>query len=242
MEQGFALKPDQRRHEFEMQTAASADAVWDALTTPEGIIRWFTSEARVEPGPGGKLWLKWGDGLEGEHDIVAWEPGRKLALAWSGQSIVFEIENRGGTAVLRLVHAGFSAESRFDDEFEATFGGWSTYLAVLRHVLEHKAGQPVVNVTICRQFATRRDQLLPLLSGTDRILELPGKELVRPATGYVVWLVPALADSPVAVFCEAFGEKTYFTVSLYLFGHARGEAQGLRARIAERLDDLRTPA
>ena len=122
---------EERKHEFEIEIAASPDAVWDALTKPEEIIRWFTPEARVEPGVGGKLWLKWGDGGEGAHEILEWAPGTKLTLGWCGQRIEFSIEGRGGTAKLRLVHSGFSADSKFDDEFEATFGGWSTYLAVV---------------------------------------------------------------------------------------------------------------
>jgi uncharacterized protein YndB with AHSA1/START domain len=229
---------EDRKHEFETEIAASPEAVWDALTKPEEIVKWFTSEARIEPGPGGKLWLKWGDGMEGEHEILEWQPGQRLKLGWAGQSIVFEIEGRGGKSLLRLVHSGFSADSKFDDEFEATFRGWSTYLAIFRYVLTHKAGEPVVNITIVRQIAARREQLWHKISDAGGILDMPVEELARPSPWYVVSTVPSLGDSPVAVMCEAFGEKTYVTVALYLFGAARTHAETLRGRIMGRLDDL----
>ena len=61
--------PD-KKHEFQIELPASAEAVWDALTKPGEIVRWFTPAARIEPGRGGKLWLSWGDGSEGEHEIL----------------------------------------------------------------------------------------------------------------------------------------------------------------------------
>jgi hypothetical protein len=194
----------------------------------------------MQPGPGGKLWVRWGDGMEGEHDILEWQPGKRLTLGWSGQSIVFEIEGRGGTSILRLVHSGFSTDRKFDDEFEATFGGWSTCLAILKYVLTDKAAEPVGNFTIFRKIPAPRGQLWGRVSDTSGILQMPVQELARPALGYVVSTVPALSDSRVAVMCEALGEKNYVTVALYLCGSMRIHAETLRSRITRPLDALQT--
>jgi hypothetical protein len=171
---------------------------------------------------------------------LEWQPGQRLTLGWAGQSIMFEIESRGGTSVLRLVRSGFSADSKFDDEFDATFGGWSTYLAILKYVLTHKAAEPVENITIFRKIAATRGQLWDRVSDAAGILEIPVQELARPALRYVVSTVPSLSDSPVAVMCEGFGEKTYVTVALYLFVPMRTQAETLRSRITRRLDELQT--
>jgi uncharacterized protein YndB with AHSA1/START domain len=57
---------------------APLEAVWKALTQAEELTRWFPVDARVQPGPGGTIWLSWGSGAEGEAPITAWEPNRRF--------------------------------------------------------------------------------------------------------------------------------------------------------------------
>ena len=45
---------------------ASADQVYNAFTTAEGLDAWFTNFAKVEPRPGGEILFRWRD----------WEPDR----------------------------------------------------------------------------------------------------------------------------------------------------------------------
>jgi uncharacterized protein YndB with AHSA1/START domain len=40
---------------------ASAETVFDLIATAEGLDRWFTSGATLEPRPGGRIVFRWKD-------------------------------------------------------------------------------------------------------------------------------------------------------------------------------------
>ena len=108
----------------------------------------------------------------------------------------------------------------------------------MKYVLTAKAEEPALNITIFRNLAARRELLWPLLLDASKILGMRVVELARPALGYLVVTVPELDESPVAVFCEGFGQKTFVTVAAYLLGNARGQADDIGARIKSALDGL----
>lgn len=128
----------------EIEINASPDAVWKALTDAEELSRWFPLEARVTPGPGGKIFLSWGPNCEGEGQITAWQPGARFA--WSENNLLlveWTIEARGGKTVLRLVNSGFGELRGWDDEYYGSVEyGWGFMLANLRLYLERHAGRP----------------------------------------------------------------------------------------------------
>ena len=68
------VSPKTRTLELVRQVPAPPEAVWEALTQPEGLRQWFPLDARVEPGKGGSIWLSWGPGCEGEAPIHRWDP------------------------------------------------------------------------------------------------------------------------------------------------------------------------
>jgi uncharacterized protein YndB with AHSA1/START domain len=161
-------KPTERRSmTTEIEIAAAVDAVWRALTDAGELVRWFPLDARVTPGPGGTIWLSWGDPVVAVSRIDIWEPGRHLRLVEvspfgkslepanadrsttaaaapeTGRTIDYVLEPWAGRTVLRLVHSGFDAASDWDDElYHAVRRGWQYELRSLRHYLERHAGTP----------------------------------------------------------------------------------------------------
>jgi uncharacterized protein YndB with AHSA1/START domain len=125
---------------------APPDVVWKALTEADELIRWFPVEARVQAGLGGRVWLSWGPGVEGEAPITAWEPNRRFG--WTETrgpvklAIDFHLEASGGPTVVRLVQSGFGDGAEWDDEFHMTEGGWSYFVEHLRWYLERHRGTP----------------------------------------------------------------------------------------------------
>ena len=71
--------------EMEITLDAPPEEVWQALTDPEVLTRWFPLEAKVEPGPGGSIFLGWGPEIQGASGIQVWEPGKRLKVAWFEQ-------------------------------------------------------------------------------------------------------------------------------------------------------------
>jgi uncharacterized protein YndB with AHSA1/START domain len=141
-----------RSIEMERTLAATPDDVWEALTTDEGLRRWFPLDAKVEPGVGGTVWLSWGPGCEGEAPIHIWEPGRRVGWTEdygedeSGRPIKvavdFHIEGRDGSTVVRLVQSGFSASSKWDDMYDALVDGWAYFMFNLAFYFLKHAGTP----------------------------------------------------------------------------------------------------
>jgi uncharacterized protein YndB with AHSA1/START domain len=158
--------------------------VWDALTTEEGLRKWFPLDARVEPGLGGRVWLSWGPGCEGDAAIHVWEPMRRFGWTEtygedeSGRPIKvavdFHIEGRGGTTLVRLVQSGFDASAEWDEMYDALTDGWTYFLFNLAYYFLKHAGKD-------RKLAWRRIATdLTREVAWDRLV---GGALVAAATG-----------------------------------------------------------
>ena len=149
----------------ELDIAAPVEAVWEALTDPRELERWFPLEARVTPGVGGSIRWSWGEPIVSEARIDAWEPNRCLravetlpmgaaaggeaaagASPGTGRIMEFTLESRGGTTRLRMVHSGFTRDSDWDEElFDGVRRGWAFELRGLRHYLQrHRGARRVV--------------------------------------------------------------------------------------------------
>ncbi|HUE77821.1 MAG TPA: SRPBCC domain-containing protein [Longimicrobiales bacterium] len=136
-----------RSAEGTIEIGASPERVWRALTDPRELERWFPLEARVEPGPGGSVWLSWKNEFAGLSEIVAWRPPHVLAYAWGWsedappQVTEYVLEGDGGSTLLRVVTSGFPADASWDDMVEGTRTGWSFELRSLKAYLERHDGE-----------------------------------------------------------------------------------------------------
>ena len=60
---------------------ATLEEVWQALTTGEGIARWFAPYAAVTPGEGGSVSVGWDPKEMWSQPITVWEPMRRMQTA-----------------------------------------------------------------------------------------------------------------------------------------------------------------
>lgn len=166
-----------RKIEKSIEIAAPIEAVWNALTDAEELMRWFPLDARSTPGTGGAIWYSWGPPYEGESRIEIWDPPHRLKLAgdWAHSegdepqkveghgpeqvAMDFILEGEAGKTVLRLVHSGFNVGAEWDDEFEATVRGWEQEFLGLKHYLENHAGQNRKAVWARIKVETSRDEI-----------------------------------------------------------------------------------
>ena len=151
---------DTRAFEMTIEIAVSPDAVWQALTDPREVVRWFASQADITPGVGGKWMISWDGNWPWNNSIEIWEPQRHLRLLDRNArpydahgkaalesvaplpiAIDWHLEGHGGTTTLRLVHSGFGRGGAWDDEFEGVSVGWKMELNALKYYLEHHRGE-----------------------------------------------------------------------------------------------------
>jgi uncharacterized protein YndB with AHSA1/START domain len=149
-------KPD-AHVENVVEIGAPVEAVWEALTTPEGLSSFYADRADVTPGEGGSIQVHWEEGSLPPATIETWEPNRRLRLTHSseGQTLVEEwlLESAKGSTIVRLVFDGFGEGADWDtfyDQFESTSG---VLLDLLSHWLTHHRGQPVTVLKARATFA-----------------------------------------------------------------------------------------
>lgn len=148
--------------------AAPPDTVWNALTDPTELMRWFALEARVEGGIGGRVWLSWGEPIVSESRIALWESGRRLRLEEERplgvklhppgvpvprRTLEYVLDRNDRGTVLRLTHSGFPDDPAFAETYDAVRRGWQFQVRALRHYLERHRGVSRVPVLLRRIFA-----------------------------------------------------------------------------------------
>jgi uncharacterized protein YndB with AHSA1/START domain len=190
-----------------IEIAVSADAVWQALTDPGEITRWFASHAEVVPGVGGKWMISWDGNWPWSTEIEIWEPRRHLRLvdrtsrpydAHGKASLTsvdpmpialdWYLEGTGGSTTLRLVHSGFGRGGAWDDEFEGVSLGWQLELNGLKHYLQGHRGE-VRGVAWSRTVvAAPVDVLWARFTGPDGILRDASLLELRPGDRYATTL------------------------------------------------------
>ncbi len=152
---------EQRSVQVTVDIAAVSDTVWNALTDPTELVRWFPRQAAVTPGEGGSMTWSWDDKWTWSSRIDLWEPGRHLRLVQHSQRpfdaegslldehetdgarlvMDFTLETVAGRTRLRLVHSGFGYGASWDDEVDGVTSGWNHELRGLVLYLERHRGK-----------------------------------------------------------------------------------------------------
>lgn len=243
---------------------ATLQEVWDALTTGDGIARWFAPFAKVEPGVGGSVGVGWDPHEIWDAPITAWEPLTHLQTVSEMPSkdgsvvrlaVDYYLEARGGQVRVRLVHSGFDDSESWDGYIDGLDAGWSYFLVNLKHALERHRG--VARQLLSARFKTQapagamhpvfgssglgvRPDVSSLRAGDACHLTLGGAEVAATvvathAPRTAAFLVPAWNDA--LLFVEREGLKETHTVGVWLSLY--GVSEGVAAPLAGGLADLR---
>jgi uncharacterized protein YndB with AHSA1/START domain len=116
-----------------VEVEAPRERVWQLLTDPAELPRWWPDAAELEPRVGGRIVLNFGPGAV-SGQITTWEPPGALGFTWIQSNmpdvelhVSFRVEDLGeGRSRVSVVHSGFDdapAEAR-----EAVVSGWTNFL------------------------------------------------------------------------------------------------------------------
>lgn len=135
---------------------ASADSIFNAVATKNGIHGWWNKDSVVGEQVGLRSLLKFDKNQDGNITEMLFrtetlDPGKKVVWecidnknpAWVGTKIVIEIkENENGCEVL-FAHTGFDEKWKGEDPFEMTKGGWeNVFVPSFVSFCETGTGQP----------------------------------------------------------------------------------------------------
>ena len=114
----------------ETLVAAPPERVWEVLTRPEHLPRWFTADkAEIDLRPGGALVLVWAEHGAGYARVERVEEPTLFSFRWALEEDVepapgeetlveFTLTPEGGGTRLRVVESGFSKLDRPTDKQE----------------------------------------------------------------------------------------------------------------------------
>ncbi len=108
---------------FERRYSHPIDTVWNALTDPEHLARWYMTKARLEARPGGSI--DYVSGVSQFHvtgKILTWDPPRVFEHEWNVEpreflprgerSVVrWELTSDGDGTILRITHRHLTAQT-----------------------------------------------------------------------------------------------------------------------------------
>ena len=252
---------DQRVVDLTIDIDATLEDVWQALTTGEGIARWFAPHAAVTAGEGGSVSIGW--------DPV-WEPLRRMQTASEMPSadgrmvrlaVDYYLEAHGGRVRVRLVHSGFDDSSSWDGYIDGLDAGWTYFLFNLKHALERHRGVDRRQLsarfrTIARDgedhpvFGAKGLRVRPpiggLRPGDACRLSLGGVEVdatvaVQRAPRAIAFLVPAWNDALLFVEREGMKEAHHLGVWLSLYGVPEKTTAPLQRGLADLPPALSVP-
>jgi len=240
---------------------ATLEEVWQALTTGEGIARWFAPYAAVTPGEGGSVSVGWDPKEMWEQPITVWEPQRRMQTASEMPSkdgrmvrlaVDYYLEVHGGKVRVRLVHSGFD-DSSWDDYIDGLDAGWSFFLFNLKHALERHRGVDRQQLSARFRTTARVGEDHPvfgskglrvqppiggLRAGDACRLSLGGVDVdatvaVRHASRTIAFVVPAWNDALLFVEREGMKETHYLGIWVSLYGVPETTAALLRQGLAD---------
>ena len=255
-------KPAERALDLTIDIDATLEEVWEALTTGEGIARWFAPHAAVTPGEGGSVSIGWDPKEMWETPITVWEPLRRMQTASEMPSkdgrmvrlaIDYYLEAHGGRVRVRLVHSGFDDSGSWDGYIDGLEAGWTYFLFNLKHALERHRGVARQQLfahfpTTARDgeehpvFGARGLRVQPPVGGLRpgnacRLslggLEVDAKVAVRSAPRTIAFVVPAWNDALLFVEREGLKEEHRLGVWLSLYGVPETTAAPLRHGLAD---------
>lgn len=137
--------------ERSIQIDASPETVFEVITSPEHLERWWPDEARVEPVAGATGQLVFGDPSTGDATtpnitVLSLEPPERFTFRWihpddaeaaedNSLLVVFELAPAGGGTLLRMTETGFREQgwevAVLEENFRLHEEGWDRHLARL---------------------------------------------------------------------------------------------------------------
>ena len=239
-------KRTQRALDLTIDIDATLEEVWQALTTGEGIARWFAPYAAVTPGENGSVSIGWDPKEMWSQPITVWEPRRRMQTASEMPSadgrmvrlaVDYHLEARGGLVRVRLVHSGFDDSGTWDDYIDGLDAGWTYFLFNLKHALERHRGVDRRQMSARFRTTARTGEDHPVFGAKGLRVQPPvdtlrpgdacrlalGVEVdatvaVRNAPRTIAFVVPAWNDALLFVEREGLKETHHLGVWLSLYG------------------------
>jgi len=136
-----------RSLEKELFIKAPPERVFQALTEPAELERWFVQKAEVDLRPGGAIRFEWAPDAVEIGKILLFDPPHRLSYTWEALSprpttITFALTAENEGTRLHLIHTGIGEGEDWDTYYTSINSGWNIHLNNLTAWLETGTGEP----------------------------------------------------------------------------------------------------
>jgi len=125
---------------------ASPGAVYDALTTVDGLAGWWTEDTQGTSEVGGVLEFRFPPIGGFDMEVVDLVPGERVSwrvvdgpAEWIGTSVEWELRQDGDWTIVMFAHRGWSEPVPFLHHCSTK---WATFLLSLKQLVESGEGVP----------------------------------------------------------------------------------------------------
>ena len=126
----------------DLPIAVPAEAVYKAITTPEGLNEWWTLTSRGTPSLGSDYSLGFGPKYQWHGKVTEATIARAFEIEitapdtdWQGTKVGFRLTPRDdGSTLMAFRHTGWPQANA---HFRTSSCCWAMYLRILRRYLEH---------------------------------------------------------------------------------------------------------
>ena len=128
--------------------SSSQDDVYNALTTVEGLSRWWTRDTRGVSKVGGELQFRFGEGGF-DMKVLELHPAARVLWQvvdgpdeWIGTTISFDLKQSDDWTIILFKHEGWREPVEFMHHCSTK---WAVFLLSLKSLLETGKGAPYPN-------------------------------------------------------------------------------------------------
>lgn len=125
---------------------ASVDALYDALTTLEGLAAWWTLDTSGDPGTEGVLVFRFGGDDGFDMRVRTLVPAAQVVWdvvagpeEWVGTEVVFDLHEDEDFAIVQFAHRGWREEVEFMSHCSTK---WAAFLLSLVEYVGTGSGRP----------------------------------------------------------------------------------------------------
>lgn len=124
---------------------APRQKVFDALSTIDGLSKWWTAQTSGDASKGGTIQFRFGD-VGPDMKVVESKPGEMISWeciasphGWVGNRLTFSLDENEGKTRVRFAHNGWEEDNDFYAICSFT---WGRYMESLRQYCQAGKGDP----------------------------------------------------------------------------------------------------
>lgn len=126
-------------HDFTIE--ASPDKVFEAISTPTGLDRWWTKKSSGNAAPGSAWHLRFGPGFDWNATVSKSVPDKEFELAmgesdndWNGTIVGFQLSPTPTGTQVSFYHTGWRAQNQ---HYKISSYCWAMLLRIMKLNLEN---------------------------------------------------------------------------------------------------------